>query len=76
MATVNTVADALGLYHTGASFAGATQNNPNLSLGGERAANEAHLLGFEVDTDTTIPAIRVDWVSPACGEGSRHPCLD
>lgn len=58
-------ADALGLFLTG----GPSNSNPDLSLGGVPSSTRLRGLGAIVADPTSIPAIRIDNVLPACGEG-------
>lgn len=55
--------DALGLFLTG----GASNKDPDASLGGVVSATRIRGMGHLVETP--IPAVRVDNVFPGCGEG-------
>ncbi len=63
MSAVSRGVDALGIFLTG----GASNKNPDLSLGGVLSSTRVRGLGHL--TKTPVPAIRIDNVYPACGEG-------
>jgi hypothetical protein len=68
MATAKTKIDALGIYHTGGSVAGATQVDPDLSLGGERACNEMTRMGALVSN--AIPPVVIKLATGSNGAGT------
>lgn len=61
-------ADALVLYLTGASEAGATQRDPSASLGGYWANSRAESITVATRTQP-IPNIVIEYVSGNCGPG-------
>lgn len=63
MPEIATGVDALNLYLTG----GASNTNPHSSLGG--AVSSTRVRGLGAIVEDPIPAIRIDNVYPACGEG-------
>ncbi len=71
MVAVNTKADGLSLFLTG----GATNGNPDASLGGLGSSVRMRGLGAIV-RGTPIPALQILNVSPACGEGSATLQVD
>src|SRR5438045_1483018 len=68
MARPRTRADALTLWLSGASSAGAAQPDAALSLGGYRSSTRAGSLASLLTNP--IPGIRVDYVAGANGEGA------
>lgn len=67
MAVINTNADSLGIYLTGADSDGAAQADPSASLGGYRSSSEVVALGALVGQG--VPALVVDQVAGANGTG-------
>jgi hypothetical protein len=63
MPAANSGVDALGLFLTG----GASNGDPDLSLGGARSSAKARGLGVIVSSP--IPGIKIENVYPACEEG-------
>lgn len=70
MPEVDRLVDALSLWLTG----GASNANPDLSLGGTISSVRVRGLGPLVDH--AIPGIRVDNVFPACGVGTSYLRID
>jgi len=62
--------DALGILLTG----GATNANPDSSLGGAVSSTRVRGLGHIVSNQ--VPSIRIDNVFPACGEGDAALAVD
>lgn len=69
MATAYTNIDGLGLYLTGASIAGGSQNDPNACLGGHRSSKEVKRLGFVILPRSNLAPIAIDWIAGANGTG-------
>lgn len=59
--------DALGFYYTG----GATNSDPDASLGGARSSHRSRGMGFLIQ-GLPIPAVVIDDIFPACGEGFAY----
>ena len=70
MSEINVAVDALGLFLNG----GASNRDPDLSLGG--VASSTRIRGLGAIVDRPIPAIRIDNVYPACGEGTATLAVD
>jgi len=70
VAEVERLVDGLGLFLSG----GASNVNPDLSLGG--VGSSARVYGLGAILSDVIPAIRIDNVFPACGEGTAYLTVD
>lgn len=66
MSEANRLIDGLGLFLTG----GASNTNPDDSLGGVRSS--ARVRGLGAIVSKAIPALRIENVFPACGEGDAE----
>lgn len=66
MVDAGRLVDSLGIFLTG----GSSQTNPDLSLGGLRSTTGLHRGLGAIVRYPTIPALRIDNVHPACGEGT------
>ncbi len=67
MSDIQTRADAIRIYHTGASADDAAQTDPNASLGGNRSSTEVQMLAASVASP--IANVTVDYVAGANGLG-------